>query len=326
MRIYWIEGDGVRAGTAVADAERALADGVPFWVDLTEHDADGERLLTEVLAIHPLAVEDLWQDRQLPKIEDFDHYAHVIVHAVGHSSNADRPIDLRELDVLLSKRFVLTYGLRSQASGAPLGDDEMRRIARNLKRGPAWVAHGVLDRLVDDYVPFIDSIDQKIVALEVSVMDAGASSDGDSALMSELLRLKRSMQALRRTSIHQREVFLRLSRGEIDEIPGESLPFFRDVNDHFARVFELSESYRELLASLLDAHLSMQSNRMNEIMKRLTVISTIMLPLTFIAGVYGMNFEHMPETKWVYGYPLAIVVMLAVAVAILAWLKARRWV
>lgn len=326
MRVYWIEDDAVRHGSELGDAERAFAAGVPFWVDLVDHGADGERLLADVLAVHPLAIEDLWQDRQLPKVEDFDHFAHVIVHAVGHSSDADRPIDLRELDVLLSKRFVVTYGLRSQATGAPLSDDDMRRVARNLKRGPAWVAHAVLDKLVDDYVPFIDSIDQKIVALEVAVMDVGASSDGDSALMSELLRLKRSMQALRRTSIHQREVFLRLSRGEIDEIPEESLPFFRDVNDHFARVFELSESYRELLASLLDAHLSMQSNRMNEIMKRLTVISTIMLPLTFIAGVYGMNFEHMPETKWVYGYPAAIVVMLGVGVAILAWLKARRWV
>ena len=116
--------------------------------------------------------------------------------------------------------------------------------------------------------------------------------------MPAILKVKRSLQLLRRTTIYQREILLRLARADFDEIPRELVPFFRDVYDHYARVTELVDSYRELVTSLLEAHLSLQSNRMNVVMKRLTVISTVMLPLTVIAGVYGMNFEHMPELKW----------------------------
>jgi magnesium transporter len=118
---------------------------------------------------------------------------------------------------------------------------------------------------------------------------------------------------------------LRLARAEFDEIPRELVPFYRDVFDHFARVTELVDSYRELVTSLLEAQFSMQSNRMNEIMKRLTIISTIMLPLSLIAGIYGMNFKHMPELEWLYGYPYALGLMLLVATGILAFFTKKRW-
>ena len=126
-------------------------------------------------------------------------------------------------------------------------------------------------------------------------------------------------------SIHQREILLRLSRGEIDEIPADALPFYRDVYDHFLRINDIAESYRDLVTSALEAYLSVQSNRMNEIMKTLTLMSTVMLPLTFIAGVYGMNFKHMPELDWIWGYPMALGVMAAVAGGILWWFRRRGW-
>ena len=141
-----------------------------------------------------------------------------------------------------------------------------------------------------------------------------------------ILHVKRSLQVLRRTTIYQREILLRLARADFDEIPRELVPFFRDVYDHYARVTELVDSYRELVTSLLEAHLSLQSNRMNVVMKRLTVISTVMLPLTVIAGIYGMNFEHMPELKWLYGYPMALGLMAVVGGSIIAWFKVKKWV
>ena len=115
------------------------------------------------------------------------------------------------------------------------------------------------------------------------------------------------------------------ARAEFDEIPRELVPFFRDVYDHFARVTELVDSYRELVTSLLEAHLSLQSNRMNEVMKRLTIISTIMLPLSLVAGIYGMNFKHMPELEWVYGYPAALTLMACIAAGILVWFRTKKW-
>jgi magnesium transporter len=127
-------------------------------------------------------------------------------------------------------------------------------------------------------------------------------------------------------SIHQREILLRVARGEFDEIPAETLPFFRDVYDHFLRINDIAEGYRDLVSSALDAYLSVQSNRMNEIMKTLTLMSTVMLPLTFIAGVYGMNFKHMPELEWVWGYPAALGLMVSVVVAIGLWFHHRGWI
>ena len=127
-------------------------------------------------------------------------------------------------------------------------------------------------------------------------------------------------------SIHQREILLRLSRGELDEIPAEALPFYRDVYDHFLRINDIAEGYRDLVTSALDAYLSVQSNRMNEIMKTLTLMSTVMLPLTFIVGLYGMNFKHMPELDWVWGYPAAIALMLGVTIGILLWFRRRGWI
>ena len=127
------------------------------------------------------------------------------------------------------------------------------------------------------------------------------------------------------TGVHQREILLRLSRGEFDELPPEVLPFYRDVYDHFLRINDLAEGYRDLVTSALDAYLSVQSNRMNEIMKTLTLISTTMLPLTFIVGLYGMNFKHMPELEWTWGYPAALALMAAVAGGIALWFRHRGW-
>jgi magnesium transporter len=139
------------------------------------------------------------------------------------------------------------------------------------------------------------------------------------------MRIKRSLQMLRRVTIYQREILLRIVRAEFDEIPAELTPFYRDIYDHMARVTELVDSYRELTAGLLEAHFSIQSQQMNEIMKRLTLISKIMLPLTLIAGIYGMNFEHMPELKWADGYYFALGLMGVVAVGIIFYFKRKRW-
>jgi len=146
------------------------------------------------------------------------------------------------------------------------------------------------------------------------------------AIMKQILRIKRSLQMLRKTTISQREILLRLSRGEFAQIPKEMSPFYRDIYDHFVRVTDLVDGYRELTGGLLEAHFSIQSQQMNEIMKRLTLISTIMLPLTLIAGIYGMNFRKVfPELEWKYGYFYALGLMATVAIGIIVWFKKRKW-
>ena len=201
---------------------------------------------------------------------------------------------------------------------------EILRNPRLLKKGPAWVAHAIMDRMVDEYMPLIDRFDEQIEGIETQILEGTQKSDRQ--VIPKIIRIKRSLQMLRRTTIYQREILLRLARAEFDEIPRELVPFYRDVYDHFARVTELVDSYRELVTSLLEAQFSMQSNRMNEIMKRLTIISTIMLPLSLVAGIYGMNFKHMPELEWLWGYPFALGLMLTIAISIVTWFRVKRWI
>jgi magnesium transporter len=197
---------------------------------------------------------------------------------------------------------------------------EIGRGCHLFDKGAAWVVHALLDHLTDHYLPLMDAFDTAIDSVETE-----AVTQPSRTALQNIFALKRSLMTLRRVTSHQREILLRLSRAEFDLIPTELLPFFRDVYDHFTRVSDLCDSYRELVSGALDAYLSTTSNRMNEIMKVLTAIATIMMPLTFIAGVYGMNFEHMPELRWHYGYAFVWGLMVAVTIVMLAYFRRKRW-
>jgi magnesium transporter len=290
-----------------------------LWLELKREDLALRELLRDAFKIHPLVVEDIWNDSQLPKVSDFDDFVQIIAHSIHPSSTPERVV-LSELDIILGRRFIVT-----RVHGDSVLTLDGSRSRKLLEKGPAWIAHALLNHVVDDYVPLLDTIDQRIAELETEVIKKGESPSGK-GLVNRILILKRSLQTIRRVSIHQRELLLRLSRGEFEEIPAESIPFFRDVYDHFVRVTDLAEGHRETLAALLDAFWSVQSHRMNEVMKTLTLISTIMMPLTFIAGVYGMNFDVMPELKLRYGYPVVLATMAAVALSIYVWFRTKRWI
>lgn len=321
-----LDGSTVRTSTKLDDIRAALEQGRRVWIDLERRSPETDALL-ETLKLHPLTIEDIWAARSHPKIDDYDDYLYVIVHGIS-ATTKDKKLKLAEIDVVIGKEWLVTYdraGLCTDDVGT-----ELDHSARVMEKGIAWLAHAVLDRAVDKYLPVIDELDGEIEDLENQVLDVAGTARGKKVL-ARILAFKRILQELRRTSIHQREILLRLSRGEFDEIPPEVVPFFRDVYDHFIRINDIAESYRDLVTSSLDAYLSVQSNRMNEIMKTLTLLSTVMLPLTFIAGVYGMNFDHdasplnMPETKWYYGYPFALALMAVVAVGCIVYFRHKGW-
>jgi magnesium transporter len=320
MQARILEDNKLRTTTSFAEIRAAFAAGQRIWVDLERKSADADALLTDVVKLHALTIEDIWADRSRPKIDDFDEYLYVIVHGIG-ATRQDK-LHTVEIDVVIGPNWLISHdphGLVSDDLGT-----ELDHSPRVMIKGVAWLAHGLLDRAVDRYLPIVDDLDVEIEQLESDVLDR-AGTPGGRAVMLRILAFKRRLQELRRMSIHQREILLRLSRGELDEIPQEALPFYRDVYDHFLRINDIAESHRDLVTSALDAFLSVQSNRMNEVMKTLTLTSTVMLPLTFIAGVYGMNFEYMPELKWPWGYPAVIGVMLAVATGIVLWFRHRGW-
>ena len=321
MQARILEDNKLRTSTSLAEIRAAFDAGLRVWVDLERRGPDAEKLLAEVAKLHPLTIEDIWAERSRPKIDDFDEYLYVIVHGIG-AAHHDK-LQTVEIDVVIGPNWLITYdpaGLVSDDVGT-----ELDHSARVMAKGIAWLAHAMLDRVVDLYMPVIDQLDAEIEQLENDVLDKAGTPRGRSVL-AKILSFKRRLQELRRMGIHQREILLRLSRGELDEIPPDALPFYRDVYDHFLRISDISEGYRDLVTSALDAYLSVQSNRMNEIMKALTLMSTVMLPLTFIVGLYGMNFKYMPELDWHYGYPAVIALMVAVVTTILLWFRHRGWI
>jgi magnesium transporter len=321
MQARILDGDKLETTTDLADIRAALEAGRRIWIDLERKTHDADVLLGEVLKLHPLTIEDIWAERSRPKIDDFDAYLYVIVHGIGAAKHD--MLKTVEIDLVLGPNWLVTHdpaGLVSDDVGT-----ELDHSARVMAKGVAWLAHAILDRAVDQYLPVIDQLDTEIEQLENDVLALAGTRRGRHVLL-RILSFKRRLQELRRMSIHQREILLRLSRGEIDELPADALPFYRDVYDHFLRINDIAEGYRDLVTSALDAYLSVQSNRMNEIMKTLTLISTVMLPLTFIVGLYGMNFKHMPELEWVWGYPAALLLMLVVAASILLWFRHRGWI
>jgi magnesium transporter len=327
MKAFILEGEAVIQTSAFDDVAAAHAEGKRFWVELDARTPEADKLLEEVLKIHPLAIEDIWNDIGIPKIEDFGEYVQLVMHGVLEEDvgGRDIPLELTELDVIIGRNFLVTHAHDEQVCAIAPVIAEISRNAKLLKKGPAWVAHSILDRMVDEYLPIVNRFEGQIEDVETRIFE-GTAAKSDHAMMKQILRLKRSLTMLRRTTISQREILLRLARAEFDEIPREAMPFYRDVYDHFVRVTEMVDGYRELVMGLLEAHFSIQSQQMNEIMKRLTLISTIMLPLTLIAGVYGMNFKKVfPELDWEYGYFYALGLMATVAITIIVYFRKKQW-
>jgi len=305
-----------------ADLPELLKDtSTVIWVDMEAPTEADEQVLLDVFKFHPLTVEDCRENRHYPKIEEFEGYLYFIVHGVTADISPER-FNTIELDGFLGSNYVITY------------HHEMFRSINNVKqhlrttpvacqRGTAYLLHQILDQVVDYYSPVLDDFDDRIDRLEEDIFNL---KQPNNRILGEIMDLKRSVLRLRRISVKQMDILHRMSRGEFALIPEDMRPFYRDVYDHLVRVVDLAESYRDLISGSLEAYLSVVSNRLNEIMKVLTIFSAIMLPLTFIAGVYGMNFENMPELHSRYGYYAVWAIMLVVAVAMLLFFRARGWI
>ncbi|MBC8068382.1 MAG: magnesium/cobalt transporter CorA [Deltaproteobacteria bacterium] len=298
------------------------------WVDVLDPGEPERKLLEEVFRLHPTSVEDMLADAPTPKLERFPNYLYVVWHALLPGWEQRGDFQLCDLDALIGKNFLLTSH-NSSLPSVEAAHDRLQKDTAAMRRGPAYWAYLIADVLTERYLPLMEQLDRDIDVLESSIM-----KDPGPHLLQAIFTLKDKLQRLRRVGVHQREVLNRLSRaGERDQdiIPDDVRPFFRDAYDNFVRVVDLNDSFREIVNSSMDAYLSMQGHKLNEIMKVLTLISTIMLPLTFIAGLYGMNFDpeasafNMPELKWRYGY-LATLISMAVTAALFLWyFKRKRW-
>jgi len=320
--VYREGSDRVEEGFTVDQIPQLLQDEkAVFWVDIEQPSEADDHLLLDTFHFHPLTVEDCRANRHHPKVEEFPDYIYFIVHAVRTDASPDR-FNTVELDGFLGRNYVLTYHHEKFVS-----IDKVKQTVRSspvtCQRGATFLLHSIIDSIVDDYLPVMDDFDEQINKLEDNIFTLHRANE---QILGEILGLKRSVLRLRRISSKQLEVLYRMSHGQFQLISGPVLPFFRDIYDHLVRVTDLAESYRDLIGGSLEAYLSVVSNRLNEIMKVLTIFSAIMLPLTFIAGVYGMNFDNMPELHSRYGYYTVWVIMVVVSVGMLGLFWRRGWI
>src|SRR5215218_8345165 len=292
-----------------------------IWVDMESPTEADEQVLLDVFKFHPLTVEDCRENRHYPKIEEFDGYLYFIVHGVTANTDPER-FNTIELDGFLGPNYVITYHHEMFRSINNV-KQQLRTTPVACQRGTPYLLHQILDQVVDFYSPVLDDFDERIDQLEADIFTLKRPNN---EILSEIMDLKRSVLRLRRISGKQMDILHRMSRGEFPLITEGMRPFYRDVYDHLVRVVDLAENYRDLISGSLEAYLSVVSNRLNEIMKVLTIFSAIMLPLTFIAGIYGMNFDHMPELHSRYGYYAVWAIMIAVAVGMLLFFKKRGWI
>jgi magnesium transporter len=318
MRTLSMQNGALRTVEGIEAAVAALAQPGLVWIDADADEPGLAAFLSDVLHLHPLVVEDILERQAVPKVEDYGEYLYVVAHGVVGRQSSAAALVTTEIDLVVSQRWVFTHHHGSTAAAGVRAD--LSKNPRPLARGAAFVAHAILDRLVDEYMPLIDVVDEELESLEASVMARPGRE-----VLARIFELKRLLQHFRRTAVHQRELLHRLSRGEYDLVSGDALPFYRDVYDHFLRVADLADSYREHCSSAMEAYLSAVSNRMNEVMKTLTIFTTVFMPMTFLVGIYGMNFDNMPELHWRMGYLGVWVLLVLMPIGMVAWFRSRKW-
>jgi magnesium transporter len=317
----------IEEGFSKEEIPALLADeGNVVWVDLqgenVEQQEEAKDILLNVFKFHHLTVEDCLETRNQPKIEAFPEFIYMIVHGVKPGETSSANFVTKELDCYLGKNFVVTFHVERFRSIKTV-KQQIRTSTFACQRGAAYLLHQILDLLVDLYMPIVDDFDDAINSLEDRVFMMKKESY---LILEEIMDLRRSVARLKRISARQLDVLYRISHGEFPQIPEQQLPFFRDVHDHLLRISDLAEGYRDLVSGLFDIHFSVVANRTNEVMKTFAIFSGIMLPLTFIAGIYGMNFDNMPELKTEYGYFLTLGVMALVTLLLVFYFWRKGWI
>lgn len=269
--------------------------------------------------IHALVLEDILNTHQRPKFEEFDDYLYIVLKAIS-LGNQEFTIEYEQISLLVLNNFVFTFMERPDALFDPILNrlDNGKSQIRN--QGADYLAYVIMDTIVDEYFVLQDAFDELIESVEDNLL-----SDPSSDTLAMIQNIKRELIFLRRSVSPLRELLAAIQRSESVLLNEKTRRYFGDVYDHAIRIIEAIESYRDLIAGMLDIYLSSVSNKMNETMKVLTVFASIFIPLTFIAGVYGMNFEYMPELKWRWSYPVLWIVFIVVSVFLLKFFKKKKW-
>ena len=327
VRITLIEYDPERfAEREIADAsecaERKGGKEI-CWINVEGvHDLRVIEQLGEHFGLHPLLLEDVANTEQRPKLEDYGEHLYIVLRMLYEQPGPDDAveIDSEQVSLIFGAEWVITF----LEDPGDVFDPVRRRLRENRGRvrklGADYLAYALIDVIVDNYFAVLERFGDLAEDLEQDAM-----TEPDSQTMQAIQEMKRAMVQVRRVIWPLRDVLSTMLRGESRLIRKSTLVYLRDAYDHVVRVVDIVETYRELIGGLMDIYLTSVSNRMNEVMKVLTVIATIFIPLTFIAGVYGMNFDNIPELHWSYGYWYVWAIMLVVGVIMLFYFRRKKW-
>ncbi|MGE0453760.1 MAG: magnesium/cobalt transporter CorA [Vicinamibacteria bacterium] len=294
--------------------------GALHWVDLEDPTVQEATVLEDPFRFHPLAIEDCLSEIHHPKVDDYDEYLYLIVHGIRFDAPTDQFVT-RELDVFLGRNYLVTHHRGPMRSISAAREQCGKNLQAAMPRGVDFLLHQILDQMFEHYFPNLDAIEDKIQLVQVEVFEKATKETLD-----RIFVLKRDVAGLRRICTPQREIVHRLARGEFRVISPKAAIYFRDIYDNLYRIVDASYSYQDMMQGTLDAYLNAVNNRLNETMKRMTLLTAVLACLTVITGVYGMNFRHMPELEWRYGYLWAILLMVALPSALIYFFKRKGWI
>ncbi len=302
----------------VAEIKDLLEENTVSWINVQGlGDENVLRELADLFSIHALALEDVVNVPQRPKVERYDEHTLCITRMalVG-----DRGIEPEQVSVFISPNYVLTFQERCGDVFDPIRNRirQGRPVIRSS--GPSYLAYALLDAVIDGYYPLLETFGERLEALEDEIL-----GNPQPVILHEIHKSKGDLLALRRAIWPQREAINALIRDENPLITKTVRLYLRDCYDHCVQIMDAIETYRELAGGLMDVYLSSVDNRQNEVMKVLTIMASIFIPLTFLAGIYGMNFEHMPELHFAWGYPFLLAVMFLLTVAMVVYFRRKGW-
>lgn len=276
--------------------------------------------LGSYFGVHPLTLEDVLNTGQRPKMEDYDSYIYAVLKEMILDEDREEII-IDQVSIILGSNYILSFQEKAGDVFDPIRERLKNPASRLRKNGVDLLAYSLIDAIVDNYFVILEHFGEKIEDLEEKLI-----VDPMPDTLKAIQKHKRDMITLRRSVWPLRELINNLQRTESELIKETTQLYLRDVYDHTIQVIDSIEAFRDILSSMVDVYLSSLSNRMNDVMKVLTIIATIFIPLTFIAGVYGMNFDYMPELEWRWGYPAVMLGMTLLGISMFLYFRKRRWV
>ncbi|MBI4708069.1 MAG: magnesium/cobalt transporter CorA [Candidatus Omnitrophica bacterium] len=291
-----------------------------LWVDMKDIDDADIDILTEIFCLHPLTIEDFIMVNARPKIEKFKDYIFLVAFSMESHDKAKGRINTLELDCCLGKNFLITTHSDTMNSLA-VSKERIKKLSPIIMNGADFLLYSLIECIVDSYFPIINEFDNM-----VDEMSDELFKDPSNETLKKIYSLKNEIMYLRRTIGPQADVIGLVARGDFPLVSASNMIYFRNIHDNLIRLNDIVGTSRDIVTGAMEAYVSVVSNRLNEIMKTLTVIATIMMPLTLIASIYGMNFKHMPELNSKLGYPTVIGFMVISIIAMLAYFKRKKWI